>query len=101
MKFKSIRVSAIMLGMKVLPLFNKKIAGFLKLGMAEMNFTHREMAEYLVRKQEWLSGTPKAGTAAPDFEVEKLTPNGDRTGEMFRLSAMKGRPVALVMGSYT
>ena len=45
--------------------------------------------------------TPAAGSPAPDFEIERLSPDGKRTGEMFRLSSTRGRPVALVFGSYT
>lgn len=44
---------------------------------------------------------PKAGELAPDFEIERLTPAGRRTSEMFRLSSTRGSPVALVFGSYT
>ncbi len=45
--------------------------------------------------------TPPVGSQAPDFEIERLSPKGDRTGEAFRLSSVRGRPVALVFGSYT
>lgn len=90
-----------MLGMKVLPLFNKTKAEFLRLGMEQMDFDHRGMAEYLIDKKEWERGAPKAGEMAPDFEVEMLTPDGDRTGQMFRLSEARGKPLAMVMGSYT
>lgn len=44
---------------------------------------------------------PKVGEMAPDFEIDRLTPAGKRSGERFRLSAARGRPVALVFGSYT
>ena len=44
---------------------------------------------------------PAVGTSAPDFEVECLSPAGKRTGEMLRLSSLRGAPVALVFGSYT
>ena len=45
--------------------------------------------------------TPAVGTLAPDFEIERLSAEGQRTGETFRLSQNRGRPVALVFGSYT
>jgi hypothetical protein len=45
--------------------------------------------------------TPPVGATAPDFEIERLSPDGKRTGEMFRLAETRGRPVALVFGSYT
>jgi len=44
---------------------------------------------------------PKAGEPAPEFEIERLSPAGKRTGETFRLSSTRGKPVALVFGSYT
>jgi hypothetical protein len=44
---------------------------------------------------------PKVGELAPDFEIERLAPGGKRSGETFRLSSTRGRPVALVFGSYT
>jgi hypothetical protein len=45
--------------------------------------------------------TPAVGTEAADFELELLSPEGKRTGELRRLSNHRGRPVALVFGSYT
>lgn len=44
---------------------------------------------------------PKVGDLAPDFEIERLSPTGLRTGESFRLSEALGRPVGLILGSYT
>lgn len=44
---------------------------------------------------------PEVGAMAPDFEIERLSPAGARTGEMFRLSDTRGKPVALIFGSYT
>lgn len=69
---------------------------FAKLGTTREEFreTRRTMAE---REKK----TPAAGTFAPDFEIERLSREGQRTGETFRLSENRGRPVALVFGSYT
>lgn len=62
----------------------------------------REQYEAMVRERSLRDRTaPKAGEPAPDFEIERLTPAGKRSGEMFRLSSTRGRPVALVFGSYT
>jgi hypothetical protein len=47
------------------------------------------------------SRVPQVGTPAPDFEIERLDRDRKRSGERVRLSALKGRPVALVFGSYT
>lgn len=53
--------------------------------------------EMLVREEK----APEVGSVAFDFELERLAPGGARTGETIRLSASRGRPVALVFGSYT
>lgn len=44
---------------------------------------------------------PKVGESAPNFSIERLAPDGTRTGQLFRLSETRGLPVALVFGSYT
>ena len=45
--------------------------------------------------------TPPAGSQAPDFELKRLSAEGDLTEQTLMLSEMRGRPVALVFGSYT
>jgi hypothetical protein len=69
---------------------------FEKLGTTREAFrqTHEEMRARDAR-------TPAVGSPAPEFHVERLSPDGKRTGRMFSLSSMRGRPVALVLGSYT
>lgn len=44
---------------------------------------------------------PEVGAEAPDFKIERLTRDRKRTGEFVGLSALRGRPVALIFGSYT
>lgn len=44
---------------------------------------------------------PKVGDKAPDFEIDVLDSQRKRTGETVRLSALRGKPVALLFGSYT
>jgi hypothetical protein len=44
---------------------------------------------------------PKIGEIAPDFTADVLGRDRQRTGEQVRLSALQGRPVGLVFGSYT
>jgi len=44
---------------------------------------------------------PKIGAPAPDFRVERLAADGTRSGEYFQLSETRGRPTALIFGSYT
>lgn len=65
-------------------------------------------AEYKAMVQERAERdklAPKVGEQAPDFEIERLTSAGRRSGEMFRLSTQlaeaPGRPIGLVFGSYT
>jgi hypothetical protein len=61
------------------------------------------------------AGAPRVGAPAPDFSLERLGAAGERvgaaderlgaadgpTGDRVRLSSLRGRPVALVFGSYT
>ena len=64
-----------------------------------------------ISKEEWVKyvqdrirrdqGTPREGTLAPNFTVERLDSKGQRTGEMFTLSSLFGKPIALLFGSYT
>ena len=55
----------------------------------------------LASNRERLGRVPKVGEEAPDFELERLGANKKGTGEIVRLSALRGRPVALVFGAYT
>ena len=68
---------------------------------ADWGISEEELAAFRAERAEWNKGAPNVGSEAPDFEVERLDAEGRRTGEMFRLSSARGRPVALVMGSYT
>ncbi len=45
--------------------------------------------------------SPRIGDQAPEFELERLSPAGMRTGETLRLSSLRGRPVGLIFGSFT
>ena len=45
--------------------------------------------------------SPQIGAEAPDFELERLSPTGQRTGETLRLSSLRGKPVGLIFGSFT
>ena len=44
---------------------------------------------------------PQVGEPAPEFELERLTPDGKRSGQRVRLSSLRGKPVLLYFGSYT
>jgi hypothetical protein len=59
----------------------------------------RELNAGMIEERE--RNTPAIGSVAPDFVLERLSPTGERTGEWVRLSERRGRPVALVFGSFT
>ena len=67
-----------------------------RMGMTPEEYTAMR-AERLARE----AAAPEVGDLAPDFEIERLSAAGKRSGEMFRLSESRGRPVGLVFGSYT
>lgn len=69
--------------------------------LEKMGLTREQYVEMVRERSQRDKITPKVGEHAPDFEIERLTPDGKRSGEMFRLSSMRGIPVALVFGSYT
>jgi hypothetical protein len=52
-------------------------------------------------QSERQSGVPQPGDIAPDFELELLDKDLKRAGKTVQLSALKGKPVALMFGSYT
>ena len=63
--------------------------------------TRPEYEQMVMDRHERDKSAPKVGDPAPDFEIERLSSNGQRTGEMFRLSQELGRPMGFVFGSYT
>ena len=67
----------------------------------QMNITKEDFALVMERMKEREARTPALGSPAPDFELELLSPDGKRSGELRKLSDHRGRPVALVFGSYT
>ena len=70
-------------------------------GWAWLNTTPEKFKAHQARMIERERRVPALGAPAPDFAIERLSPEGRRTGETFRLSATRGGPVALVFGSYT
>ena len=60
-----------------------------------------EYDRYIDAKKIRDKRVPKVGSTAPDFNIEKLDKKGQRTGEMFQLSSTRGKPVAIVFGSFT
>ncbi len=67
----------------------------------KMGISRADFKDVLKRQQEREARTPAVGSPTPDFELELLSPEGQRTGERRRLSAHRGQPVGLVFGSYT
>jgi hypothetical protein len=65
------------------------------------DFSEAQLDEMRDFNRERLSRAPKLGDPAPDFELERLGPNRKGTGEYVKLSALCGKPVALVFGAYT
>ena len=66
-----------------------------------MNISREDYAARRAMRLEREKTAPKPGDMAPDFEIERLTAEGARSGETVRLSALRGKPTALVFGSYT
>lgn len=69
--------------------------------MTMMQATREELEAGFRRDAEREANAPAVGAPAPDFELELLSPAGERTGEMRRLSDCRGKPVALAFGSFT
>ena len=67
----------------------------------QLNITKEQFLEIRAMMDEREKGAPAVGAPAPDFELERLSADGKRTGTTLRLSGLRGRPVALVFGSYT
>ena len=61
--------------------------------------------EDFIRRQEEQKArqvnVPQPGSPAPDFEADVLDRDRKRSGETVRLSHLRGKPVALLFGSYT
>lgn len=65
------------------------------------DMTEDEFDSMIAAQKARQANVPRVGEMAPDFELERITRNRRRTGETVRLSALRGRPVALAFGSYT
>ena len=66
-----------------------------------MAITREQYADIRDGMIEREASAPAVGSPAPDFELKRLDEKGALTEETVRLSALRGRPVALVFGSYT
>ena len=68
---------------------------------ADAGFTRTQFEDRWRARLERDRFSPVIGSPAPDFTVEVLTSEGNRSGELFQLSSLSGKPVGLVFGSYT
>ena len=66
-----------------------------------MRMSPEEYTAMRTERLEHEARAPALGDPAPDFELERLTPDGGRSGRTFRLFESRGRPLGLVFGSYT
>jgi len=67
----------------------------------KMGTSRDQLEAHITRMREREKRAPSVGDPAPDFTLERLSESGEATGEGVRLSGLRGRPVALVFGSYT
>jgi hypothetical protein len=67
----------------------------------QMNISREDFESVMARQAEREKSAPPAGTVAPDFELKRLDDQGRLSEETLRLSALRGRPVGVIFGSYT
>ena len=65
------------------------------------DMTEAEFDQMMADNKARQSRVPDVGTPAADFKVERLDKGRKRTGEFLTLSALRGKPVGLIFGSYT
>jgi hypothetical protein len=69
--------------------------------LAARGMTRDEVRATMLSRLAEDARSPRVGDDAPDFELERLGSDGKRTGELLRLSGLRGQPVGLIFGSYT
>lgn len=67
----------------------------------QMNISKEGFAAVMAMMAEREKTAPAVGSLAPDFALRRLGPDRRPMAARVRLSALRGRPVALVFGSYT
>ena len=65
------------------------------------DITEEEFDAHMAFQNARQAAVPQPGAPAPDFELDVLDRDRMRTGASIRLSALHGKPVALIFGSYT
>jgi hypothetical protein len=78
-----------------------RIAGISDDELAFRGWTRDGMREGYRKRLADDVNSPQVGDEAPDFQLERLGPGGERTGEQMTLSSLRGKPVGLIFGSYT
>lgn len=69
--------------------------------LAISDISEQEFDRLWERQRARQAEVPQPGQPAPDFELDVLDRDSRRTGRTVRLSALRGKPVALIFGSYT
>ena len=87
--------------MKLPDRFEEIIATISEEELAHRGLTRDQFRARLQARVERDEHSPKLGDPAPDLELERLSSEGARTGELVRLSSFRGRSVGLIFGSYT
>lgn len=59
---------------------------------------YKEMRDERIERERH---APRVGEMAPDFTIQRLSSNNNNDSASFTLSKTRGRPVALIFGSYT
>ncbi len=72
-----------------------------KIWLEISDMTAEEFQELQESHKKRQAGVPQPGSIAPDFEADVLDRERKRTGETWRLSSSRGKPVGLVFGSFT
>ncbi len=67
----------------------------------QMNISKEKFGQLMAIAAEREKKVPAVGSAAPDFSLRRLGRDRRPLAERVRLSELRGRPVALVFGSYT
>jgi hypothetical protein len=65
------------------------------------DITEEEFEAHMAKQQAREAGVPKVGSEAPNFVADVLDRDRRRTGEQVQMSALRGKPVGIVFGSYT
>jgi len=65
------------------------------------DITPEELQEHMAQEKAREAIVPQPGQMAPDFVADVLDRDRLRTGQTVQLSALRGKPVGLVFGSFT